>query len=185
MNRNGNWIQTYTGRQFWPLDPWPDDVCIEDIAHALGNLCRFNGHCSHFYSVAEHSFIVSWFVDRDLALGGLLHDGEEAYLADVPRPVKPMLAGYKQIEKRIKEVIATKFGLPITNLSHPQIKEVDQALLADEARQVMGHPPADWALPHPPLCVEIECWSPEKATRKFLERYYEIRRIEKTTANYG
>ncbi len=51
-NRKGEWIQTYTGKQFWPLDPRPEDIDIEDIAHALALTCRFNGHCDYFYSVA-------------------------------------------------------------------------------------------------------------------------------------
>jgi hypothetical protein len=97
MGRKGDWIQTFTGKQFWPLDPRPDEVYIEDIAHALGNICRFNGHCLRFYSVAEHCFHVSHKVVPGLALMGLLHDAAEAYVCDVVRPVKPYLKEYKKI----------------------------------------------------------------------------------------
>lgn len=69
-DRRGDWIQTFTGRRFWPLDPRPEDVCIEDIAHALSLKCRFGGHCTRFYSVAEHSVHVSNYVPAEFALWG-------------------------------------------------------------------------------------------------------------------
>ena len=82
--RNGSWLQTYTGIQFWPLDPRPEEIDIQDIAHALSLLCRFNGHCQRFYSVAEHSVHVSTILAPEFGLWGLLHDAAEAYLSDIP-----------------------------------------------------------------------------------------------------
>ncbi|MBF0612521.1 MAG: hypothetical protein HQL55_15470, partial [Magnetococcales bacterium] len=78
-----NWIQTFTGRQFWPLAPVLEHIHVQDIAHALSLLCRFNGHCQKFYSVAEHSLHVATILPPELAGWGLLHDASEAYLADL------------------------------------------------------------------------------------------------------
>lgn len=94
--RKGDWIQTYTGRQFWPLDPKPEEVCIEDIAHALSQQCRYAGHTIRFYSVAQHSVEIALRVPRAAALWGLLHDAAEAYLVDLPRPVKYLMPAYKR-----------------------------------------------------------------------------------------
>src|SRR5262245_47792896 len=96
--RLGDWMQTVGGTQFWPLDPRPHEFDINHIAHALGNMCRFNGHCRRFYSVAEHCVLVSRACSAANALWGLLHDMSEAYIADVIRPVKPHLSNYKSIE---------------------------------------------------------------------------------------
>ena len=76
--RIGDWIQTYTGRQFWPLDPRVDEIHIEDIAHSLSMRCCYGGHLTDFYSVAEHSVLVSLHVPQEFALWGLLHDAAEA-----------------------------------------------------------------------------------------------------------
>src|SRR5689334_14267678 len=90
--RTHDWIRTYTGRKFYLFDSGPEDVEIEDIAHALSMQCRYNGHVQRFYSVAEHSCYVSAIVaaemgnakyDINVALWALLHDASEAYLGDV------------------------------------------------------------------------------------------------------
>ena len=81
--RIGDWMQTYTGERFWPLDPRIEDIHIRDISMALGKLCRYGGHTIFFYSVAEHSVLVSEYVPEEYALWGLLHDASEAYLSDI------------------------------------------------------------------------------------------------------
>src|SRR5579885_2784587 len=88
--RHGDWIQTYCGVAFYPLDPRPEEILIEDIAHALSMLCRFTGHVKRFYSVAQHCVYVSHRCDPKDALWGLLHDAAEAYLNDISRPVKSL-----------------------------------------------------------------------------------------------
>lgn len=182
MKRKGDWIQTYTGLQFWPIDPKPEDVCIEDIAHALSNLCRYNGHTEKFYSVAEHSIYVSYYVGQQFALVGLLHDAAEAYLSDVPRPIKPYLKGYKEIEHTVSCVIFERMGIiDKYKFCCGHIKAVDNAILADEAYQVMGKAPAAWYLAEPPLGIEIQCWAPEKAKKLFLKRYYDIKDLNHKT----
>ena len=109
----GNWIQTFTGGRFYPTDPQVDDVKIRDIAHALSNQCRFAGHTRKFYSIAQHCYLVSQVCDPADALDGLLHDAAEAYMCDMPRPIKysPGLEGFKELEKKIEAVIQKRFDL--------------------------------------------------------------------------
>lgn len=170
VSKPKDWIQTFTGKQFWPTEPRAQDVDIIDIAHALSMKCRYNGHCHTFYSVAEHSVIVSHFVPRELALWGLLHDASEAYLVDVPRPIKPFLTNFKELEGRVMVAICEHFGLPIAE--PPEVKRIDMAVLGDEMTQLMGPPPADWKLPEPALGVQIHAFNPEAAKMLFLERFY-------------
>ena len=110
--RVGNWMQTFSGRQFWPMDPKPEDVCILDIANSLGKICRYNGHCKKFYSVAEHSYYVSKYVEPQNALWGLLHDASEAYMCDLIRPLKnePFARSFRLFENKIIEVIADRLS---------------------------------------------------------------------------
>lgn len=170
--RAGDWMQTISGRQFWPIDPRPEEVFIEDIAHALSMMCRFNGHCERFYSVAEHSVIVSRHVPEEHALWGLLHDASEAYIADIVRPAKRFIIGYKQAEDRIMAAICKAFGLsPVTPR---EVERADSAILADEASQIMGTAPKQWFLPEPPLGAQIVGLSPSEAKAAFLKRFAEI-----------
>ncbi len=144
------WIQTFTGRAFSLLEPQPVDVTIEDIAHALSMLCRFGGHVDEFYSVAQHSVLVSLVVARfqpdnhALHRAALLHDASEAYLIDLPRPIKrmPGFEAYKAREGVVEGVIAERFGIVVTNLDRIAIKAADELLLRTECRDLMGplHP---------------------------------------------
>lgn len=104
-----DWIQTYTGRRFFPLEPNPADVDIRDIAHALALETRFGGHSRVFYSVAEHCVRVSHEVEPPHALWGLLHDAAEAYLADVPRPVKANWPEFERTEQRVLTAVQEHF----------------------------------------------------------------------------
>jgi len=167
----GDWIQTWSGGLFYPLDPQPDEIHIEDIAHALSLICRFNGHCNHFYSVAQHSIIIACLASPENALWGLLHDAAECYVADMPRPVKRCIPGYKEIEDGVELAVAQRFGLP--EIMPAEIKELDHAMLALEARSIMKIPPTDWYFPFPaPENVSIEkCWSPEDAESVFLNAF--------------
>lgn len=173
MNRgNHDWIQTYSGRQFWPLAPAPEDVFIEDIAHALSNICRYAGHCRSFYSVAQHSVLVALNCPPEHQLAGLLHDAAEAYIIDMPRPIKhdESMKAYREIEKNLEAVIFDKFGLP--NPLPLIVKRIDDALLTTERRDLMATPPIPWASCHEaPLPEKIEPWSPEFAEKRFLYCY--------------
>jgi len=105
MSSNGRsadgWFLTASGKRFWPLDPRPEDICIEDIAHALSHICRFGGHVREPYSVAQHSVIVSMIVKPENALYGLLHDAAEAYAGDMVRPLKRGMPAYRSIESAV------------------------------------------------------------------------------------
>lgn len=177
--RQGDWIETFTGRRFWPLDPQVSDVVIEDIAHALSMLCRYNGHCRCFYSVAEHSVHVAAYMaktpigqyDRDLQLAALLHDAAEAYLADVPSPIKPFLTNYYEAEARVEKVIAVAFGLDMAEAS-PFIKRIDTRIRVDESKALMPRA-SDWSdTLGRPLGITILGWSPAEAEARFLEAFY-------------
>ena len=164
-----SWIQTYTGRQFRPQDPAPADFDIRDVAHSLSLLCRFNGHCRVFYSVAEHSVRVSQVCPPDAALWGLLHDLGEAYIGDLPRPIKPLFPRFEEIEEQLLRRAAEAFGLPWP--MPPEVRTADDILLATEARDLMETPPASWGLAEQPLPGRIEPLSPAEAERTFLERF--------------
>lgn len=166
--RIGLWMQTFTGRRFWPLDPRPDEIVIEDIAHALSRQCRYNGHCLRFYSVAEHCVHLARHVSPEHALWALLHDASEAYLADVPRPVKPFLTGYKDAEAKVMAAVCTAFGL-----SPDMPAEVDAAdyrIIGDE-RENLSACEAEWEVHHEPLGVRLSFWSPDEAKARFLDCY--------------
>ncbi|WP_199520065.1 hypothetical protein [Fulvimarina endophytica] len=170
--REGDWMQTATGRQFWPIDPRPEEVCIEDIAHALSMLCRFGGHCRRFYSVAEHSVLLSRSVAPEHALWALMHDASEAYLVDVPRPIKPSLMGYREAEDRIMSAVCERFDMPVDMPA--EVKHADGRILADEAAQNMEVPPVTWNDTGAPLGVELQFWTPERARHELLSRFCDL-----------
>ncbi|KQO98372.1 hypothetical protein [Leifsonia sp. Leaf264] len=167
------WMQTYTGQRFTPMDPNPDHIHLEDIAHGLSLLCRFNGQIDSFYSVAEHSVLVSeQFTDRDTALYGLLHDGTEAYVGDMITPLKQFFPEYKRVENKVADAIAARFGLTITPEIKAAVKEADTRILLTERNALM--PRADrWELDDlvTQLPVRIEGWAPEVAERRFLDLF--------------
>lgn len=184
VERRGDWMQTASGRVFWPLDPHADEVFIEDIAHALSNLCRFGGHVKSFYSVAEHSVYVSRVVEdylraslasedeiRATALCGLLHDATEAYCVDVPRPIKPYLTEYAGIEEGIWLAIIKRFDL---HDHYPGlVKYADEVVLATEARDVMLPPARPWRSMETPLAerISVPCRAPWEAEQAFIRRF--------------
>lgn len=171
--RKGDWIQTFTGKAMWPMDPRADEIDIADIAHALSMMCRFNGMCTRFYSVAEHCVHVANAAPHDLKLTALLHDASEAYLADIVRPVKRWLPQYKKIETQLDKEIAYKFGL--TYPWPAEVTRLDNGILADEMRQVMATPPRDWNLVEPAgIGARIECWSWQYAGWEFLRVFHDL-----------
>ncbi len=170
--RLGNWMQTYTGRRFFPIDPRPEEVFIEDIAHALSLACRYGGHCLEFYSVAEHSVLCSYVVPEEDRFAALMHDATEAYVADVIRPLKPYLTGYAQIEHNVWVAIATRFNIPL--VLPKSVKIADNSVLLREQIAIMAPAPEPWNVPGEPADVEVMGWTPIVAEVNFLERFHEL-----------
>lgn len=144
MRTDDSWISTYTGRQFWPFEPKPEDVSIVDIAWALSLSVRFSGHVMSFFSVADHSLLVSGLLAArgqppNVCLTGLLHDGSEAYLNDLPHPIKKQarFEHYRQVEAGIQDAIYERFGLSPTAFTHNLIKAADGDALFLEADLLM------------------------------------------------
>jgi 5'-deoxynucleotidase YfbR-like HD superfamily hydrolase len=169
-------ILTAGGRYFPLLAPTPADIHIEDIAHALSNLCRFTGHVREFYSVAQHSVMVSQIVPPEDALAALLHDASEAYITDISKPLKPHLHGYAEIETRIMEAVLAAFGLP--TCLPASVKRADLILLATEKRDLMPAHGDDWDLIRdiPRLQEEIVPLPPRAARARFLDRFHQLYR---------
>lgn len=168
------WIQTYSGRRFNPLNPIPETIVIQDIAHALSMICRYNGHCNYFYSVAQHSVLVSYFCDEVDALWGLLHDASEGLGAcDIPAPLKhaPEFRFYKEIENKIQQAVCTRFNLPIQE--PPGVKRADKLLLATEAQSVLNRR-KDWKLPVDPAPFMVSKLNPEEAKILFMNRFFDL-----------
>lgn len=232
VRRRGDWIQVYSGIQFWPIDPRPEEILVSDMAHSLAQQCRFTGHTREFYSIAQHcclvhDLIASWLTDpvcdvcgdpsrevtsyreqlhEDHALGrctllcatcevatcgkgvwwtlaearwllprkGLGHDGSEAYLCDIARPVKhlPAMQPYRNAEAEIQDLVYVALGVggPEPYL----VKRADDILLATEARDLMAPLHPQWTVKppaYPVLPDRIEPWGPKRAEREWLRRY--------------
>lgn len=163
-------ITTWTGQSINLLDPDPDTIIIEDIAWSLSHLCRFTGHTSVPFSVAEHSINVSNNFS-DLALEGLLHDAQEAYIGDVSSPLKSLLPEYKKIEKKFESVIRKKFGLTTDEDSWRLIKEADKEALQEELERFINIPLER------KLAINAFSLAPKDAFTLFLNHYDTCRRI--------
>lgn len=165
----GHWITTYTGKQFHFLDPQPEEIDIVDIAHALSLTCRFGGQCKEFYSVAEHCIRVAEITPQEYKLPALLHDAEEAYMLDLPRPIKyNMPEEWWRIKTRIVHAIFDTLKIP--KIGGSPIKEADNILLATEARDLMANT-KDWA----PLPKPLEETIKPFASSEFVEELFLLR----------
>lgn len=163
-------IQTYTGKIIYNKNLGQNDICIEDIARSLSNKCRFGGHCK-FYSVAQHSILVSKLVTPDLAMQALLHDAAEAYICDVPRPWKKLLPLIIQTEEMYLKAIMKKFAQPWPIAD--AVWNADDAILHTEAMALFGDV-EHWCLKIEPAIIDIVPLSPKKSERAFLARYREL-----------
>jgi hypothetical protein len=165
------WITTATGCRVDYTLVRPDDIDIEDIATALSRECRYAGHCKHFYSVAQHSVLVSRLVPEELALEGLLHDAAEAYLKDLPSPLKALLPDYREMEARFDMAIRKRFGL--SEKPSLEVKQAHLVLLATERRDLLPDVIDPWPCISgiKPMTKRIWPLSPEMAREQFLDRY--------------
>ena len=168
-----SYITTVTGKHFYPLNPTPQDIDIEDIAHALSLICRANGHFKHFYSVAQHSIACAEeAIERgcsvEVILGCLLHDASEAYLCDVTRPVKKHIPQYLRAEEKLQAVIWKRFiGRELTDTEQNQIFEIDDHILSQEFHLLM---PEDLNEDYRKLQSECECeyQDPQEVKERFI-----------------
>jgi hypothetical protein len=169
-------IETYTGRAFWPLQPTMEALSVIDIAHALSNQCRYTGHVQHFYSVAQHCcLLATWVANRGGSaldcLQILMHDAPEAYLVDIARPVKQYMPEYRVWDHAINDVVREWMGwkdLPML----PIQDEIDSRIIVDERAQLMDKARRnDWGHNLEPLGIRIEPWSPESSEKQFLMQY--------------
>ena len=154
-------IRTFSGVWFDCFNPKIEMISIIDIAHSLSQQCRFGGHLSKFYSVGEHSIRCSNLAKPEYKLQALLHDASEAYLLDIPRPIKKKLDNYKQIEDVLMKLIAQKFGFdyPLS----PEVKEIDEIMLQTEWNSLM--------------IKSIDSFKPlsmSAAKKQFLKTFYEL-----------
>lgn len=169
----GGWIVTSTGVRFDLLAPTVEMVHLEDIAHALSNVCRFGGHTRVHYSVAQHSVLASHLVPPADALYALLHDATEAYIGDMVSPLKQVMPQFRQKEDRLWSVICEYFELP--EQMPASVKRADLMMLAREREDLLpaGEP---WALlegvelPSEP----IQPWEQRRAEIEFTHRFWQI-----------
>jgi hypothetical protein len=173
----GPTIMLQSGAWFDFSNPASSNFTIEDVAHGLANICRYAGQCRRFYSVAEHSMLVS-----ETAVGfeleALLHDAAEAFMGDITRPLKQMLPEYKNIENGVEEAILMRFGLTIP--LPLGIKDADLRVLAAEQSQIMPRGTDDWAREQNvvPAPIIVRHLGPEEAKRAFLDRYERLHRLQ-------
>lgn len=175
-NGRGPYVTTYTGR-FYPMSPSPNNFTIEDVAHSLAQSARYGGAGREFYSTAEHSVLLTWWLrgngyDAKTQLAALLHDAPEA-LSGMGDQQRPMKTDYcRHVEDRIwREAIAVKFNLP---LEIPAIvHEIDGRIIADEMAQNCHErdPQHD-----NPLGMPLYCWTWQKAELIFMDEFNRLMR---------
>lgn len=174
------WIQTYTGKAFDPFNPDPAKINIEDIAHSLANQCRFNGHTRQFYSVAQHCVEVASRVRPEQQALALLHDASEAYLSDLPTPIKykPEFEFYRKAEELLQDTIYERFKVLSFRKDVDEVKRMDKQVLLMEVGLLLGYCEVPWndaILAHTTPARERAGWKalkPEHAEREFLNVFY-------------
>ena len=185
-----NHIITYTGKAFNLLEPKPEQVCIEDIAHSLAYQCRYTGHTRDFYSVAQHCVLMA--ENDELPsdpMAKLMHDADEAYIGDIARPWKALLLVWnynraidrpkpvREFEQRIQDVIGIALGLDLTHSA--EVKEADVRMMATEVRDLMpsGFNSEEWGIDITnPVKEKIVSWEPLVAEVVFLKEYNKLKK---------
>jgi uncharacterized protein len=169
-----SWILTASGRHVNLLRPEPEQIDIRDIATALSRECRFSGQTRLHYSVAQHSVVVSRYC-VGYELEGLMHDAPEAYLRDIPEPLKELLGRYVEIESNIYQAIRARYGMPM-EIPLLQVRKIDLRVLAAERRDLMPQDDRPWPCLAGVRPVEsrIHPWSIEESRTAFLEKFFDL-----------
>lgn len=166
-------MEIISGKPFYPLGAKESEIYIKDIAHALSNICRYNGHCNTFYSVAQHCVILSYLLKGDDKFTALMHDATEAYLGDMIRPLKLIDDSFNKNEDNLWKVIARRFVLP--NSLSETLKYEDTRICFTERRDLLNHTgECSWGKEMLPHEFKINTWPPKKAKRIFLRRFNEL-----------
>jgi len=164
-------VRTLSDRVMDVKHPDPASVSIEDIAHSLSMQCRYMGHVNRFYSVAEHSFLVSMLVgdEPETQLWALLHDAPEAYLGDMAAPVRELaeLTTYRLLHSRVMVSVCAAFGLT-AHIPH-LVNQMDEVIRNNEMKLLCGNEEVGELAP-----VSIACWEPQVAEKMFLERFHSL-----------
>lgn len=178
-SHNRSCITTYKGYQLDFADPNPELISIFDIAQGLSNTCRFAGQCTPFYSVAEHCLYLSkMFNNPTYKLAALLHDAAEAYMTDLPTPLKQMLPDYINVEKKLLTIIFSKLGVGdlFNIINTPLFKKAEEQLLATEVKELLTNSDG-WEFiekPLPKSQLEIMCYSPGVASELYLTAHRDL-----------
>lgn len=184
-----SWIETFTGKKVYPLEPCSSEYCIEDIAHALSLTCRYGGHSSDFYSVAQHCCIVSDLCPEGLKLVGLMHDAAEAYLGDVPSPIKPLtwfgdLSGNEldviDSFSGAEDSILYRLGITLMDVDFQEwhkVKDIDYSILFYERKYLLTGS-QKWDVKPDALSRRLiktlpplKCWTWQRSEKEFLKRW--------------
>ena len=193
--RRGGSIQTFTGDIFYPLDPRLEEIHLEDVAHALSHKARFTGHTREFYSTGEHSIRVALYLESVGAsfmeqFIGLHHDDSDAYLPDVPTPLKvlPEFAWFRELEKKIQGLCFEKFGCVVED--YAPIKSADVVLLLTEKRDLMPEKNSNWNHKYKEAPIQepykIKPWTPAVTKCIYLGmHHFLLEKIRKTSCHSG
>lgn len=155
-------IRTHSGIYINVFEPTPEMICVEDMAHALSQQPRFAGHLPRFYSVAQHSVLCMRLATLYKKMAALLHDGSEAYILDIPTPIKNRMPEYKKVEDTLMGVIAKKFEFDYP--LNQEVKDIDRQMLHTEWDNIVAN--------HNPNFI---CWSQAEAKEKFIKAYYDLK----------
>lgn len=161
-----NYIRTHTNRQFYFNDLKNNRFNIEDIAHALSNQCRWSGHTNKFYSVAEHSVHCSNLVEDGFQFEALMHDASEAYIVDIPRPLKNFVPDYRNLQRDLEQVLANYYMVPFP--MSEEVRYVDDRMLVTEWGELFDKTDIYVGIDTKPFDINLPCWSPERAKAEFL-----------------
>jgi 5'-deoxynucleotidase YfbR-like HD superfamily hydrolase len=179
MNKEDAFINTHTGISFHPFKPNPSEIDLLDIAHALSNICRWNGHCNYHYSVAQHSIMVCLELkargySTRVQMIGLLHDASEAYICDIPKPLKPFMEGYEKIEEALQNTIYMKLaGYTPSSREWKVVSGVDEDSLWAEALELKDN--KDFVPRIPKMHTEVCKRDPKAVRNDFIELYEQLR----------